>query len=97
MAKTEKTEAPVAATTYDPWKDMKDVFLERSGRDEPKSLYVCVNGRDFMIPKGKTVQVPAPIARLVESHKRAKARLLEEMAEIESNSAPDVRNQFRQF
>ena len=95
MAKTEKTEAPVTEKAYDPWKDMKKVFLERGNKNEPKSLFVSVDGRDFMVPKGQEVEVPLPIARVVEMHKRAKAALMETMAEVEDEAMPDLRSQFR--
>ena len=95
MAKTEKTEAPVTEKTQDPWKTMKKVFLERGNKNEPKSLFVSVDGRDFMVPKGQEVEVPLPIARVVEMHKRAKAALMDTMAEVEDEAMPDLRSQFR--
>ena len=95
MAKTEKTEAPVTEKAQDNWKIMKKVFLERGNKNEPKSLFVSVDGRDFMVPKGQEVEVPLPIARVVEMHKRAKAALMETMAEVEDEAMPDLRSQFR--
>ena len=94
MAKTEKPETPMT-DVYDPWKDMRDVFIERGGKNEPKCLYVSYNGHDFMIPKGKTVQVPAPIARRVAIYKEAMANLMDTMAEVDSNGATEPSNQFR--
>ena len=95
MAKTEMLQAEMPK---DPWKEMKEVFIERGSRNEPKSLFVSVNGRDFMVPKGKAVNVPAPIARRVELYKKAQAHLMDKMAELENSSAaPDQTMQFRQF
>lgn len=90
MAKTEKMESLETKanekTAYNPWKDMREVFLERGAASEPKSLYFCVDGHDYMIPRGKKVSVPAPIAKQVDIYKQATAALMNRMVEIEAES-----------
>lgn len=62
MAK-KMTTAPVSAAAAEPysWQDMREIRLPRDGSGENKSLYVCINGREFSVPAGKTVTVPYPV------------------------------------
>lgn len=43
------------------WDETKEVFLQRGQANEEQSQFVCVNGRTFLVPKGKNVTVPTPV------------------------------------
>ena len=40
---------------------MKTITLPRAGGTEQQSVFVCVNGRTFQVPRGKRTQVPLPV------------------------------------
>ena len=50
---------------YDPWKDMRTVFIPKRSRGEQSTLEVGVNDKTYFVPKDKTVEVPAPVAEVV--------------------------------
>lgn len=56
----------------DVWEEKRTVFLERGQASEEQSLFVCVNGRTFLVPKGKTVEVPLPVYEVIENARRAR-------------------------
>lgn len=73
---TEKTAAAeTAAQQEDVWNVMRTIFLPREQSSEEKSRFVCVNGRTFIVPKGKDVQVPLPVYEVLVN-----ARMAEEEA-----------------
>ena len=73
MVSTTKTEV------QDVWKQTKEVLLPRAQENEQKFEFVCVNGRTFQVPKGKRVQVPLPVAEVIEN-----AQMQMEQADRES-------------
>lgn len=74
MAETVK-KAAEAAVEVSPWDVKKTIFLPRGQESEEQSRFVCVNGRTFMVPKGKDVQVPLPVYEVLMN-----ARIAEEEA-----------------
>lgn len=73
MVSTTKTEV------QDVWKQTKEVLLPRAQENEQKFEFVCVNGRTFQVPKGKRVEVPLPVAEVIEN-----AQMQMEQADRES-------------
>ena len=73
-AAEEKTEATEIAETerdeLDPWAQTKEIFLERGQATEEQCQFVCVNGRTFQVPKGKSVSVPLPVYEVLENARR---------------------------
>ena len=59
----ETTAKPVP---YDPWKDMRTVFIPKMSRTEQSTLEVGVNDKTYFIPKEKMVEVPEPVWEVVE-------------------------------
>ena len=49
---------------------MKTITLPRAGGTEQQSEFVCVNGRTFQVPRGKAVEVPAPVYEVLENARR---------------------------
>ena len=50
---------------YDPWTDMRTVYVPRMSRGEQATLNVGVNYKTYFVPKDQTVEVPAPVAEVV--------------------------------
>ena len=52
-----------------------EVFIPRGAeRDEP-NLFVAVNGKSYLLPKGKKSKVPAAVAAEIERANKAKEAL----------------------
>lgn len=66
------------------WEDMRDIFLPKDSSDGRKSQYVCINGREFVVPRGKRVSVPYPVYERLEFMLEAQAK-----AEEEAEQVPD--------
>ena len=55
------------AVPYDPWQDMRKVYIPRRGMSEQATLEVGVNDRTFFIPKDQFVDVPMPVWEAVHA------------------------------
>ena len=83
MVNGEAAENEMAEGPYDPWKDMRRVFIPKRSRTEQSTLEVGVNDKTFFLPKEKWVEVPEPIWEVVtEMLKRQ--RIMEEEARAAS-------------
>ena len=51
--------------TYDPWQDMRQIFIPKRSRSEQNTLEVGVNDKTFFIPKDQFVDVPMPLWEVV--------------------------------
>lgn len=60
MKEQDKT-APAMNPGDDPWKQMRTMFVPRGSNGEQKYYYVCVNGKGWKIPRGRSVEMPLPI------------------------------------
>ena len=69
---------------YDPWKDMRTVFIPKRSRGEQNTLEVGVNDRTFFIPKDRMAEVPAPIWEVIEEKLRQERELEEYLASNEN-------------
>ena len=53
----------------------EDVFIYKSSElDDPNDL-VCINGKNYVIPKGKTTKVPDFVKAEIERSRRAQEKL----------------------
>ena len=66
----EKTET-VAEAIPDPY-ELEEIFIPRAGAKEDPNLFVSVNGKNFLIPKGKKSKVPRYIADEIRRSERAR-------------------------
>jgi hypothetical protein len=48
------------------WDKMVTIRLPRAEGREENSRFVCVNGRGFHVKRGVTVEVPAPVAEVLQ-------------------------------
>ena len=60
-----KPAKPVKAS-QDPWKQMVTIRLPKATNGEANYLFAAVNGRRFKIQRGVKVEVPLPIAEVIE-------------------------------
>ena len=78
MAKTEEK-----VMEYDPWQDMRRVYVPKRSRGEQSTLEVGVNDKTYFIPKDTEIEVPAPVWEVItEMQKRQ--RIMEEEAKKDS-------------
>lgn len=54
--------------------EKRRIYIDRDSSDTDPNLYVCINGRSFVMPRGKYVEVPAYVADEIERSKRAQHR-----------------------
>ena len=52
------------AAPVDVWHDLVEVYIPRGSHSE-KSIFVGINSRDFLVPLGKRVKVPRPVAEIL--------------------------------
>lgn len=56
-----------------------DIYIPRAvGNDDP-NLFVSINGKNFVLPKGQTSSVPKHVAEEIERSRRAEAALFQKM------------------
>ena len=60
----------MANTTKTNTEERVDVFVPRGGAHEDPNLYVCINGKEFLIPKGQTSNVPVYVKEAIETYYR---------------------------
>ena len=53
-------------TVYDPWQDMRKVFIPKRSRGEQNTLEVGVNSKTFFVPKEQMVEVPMPLWEVIQ-------------------------------
>ena len=51
---------------YDPWQDMRQIFIPKRSRTEQNTLEVGVNDKTFFIPKDQFVDVPMPLWEVIQ-------------------------------
>lgn len=54
-----------AAKSYDPWQDMRKVFIPKRSRGEQNTLEVGVNNKTYFVPKEQMVEVPMPLWEVI--------------------------------
>lgn len=70
----------------DEWDEKRTVRLPKAHDGEDKSLYVAVNGRSFMVPKGVTVEVPLPVYERIMIMLEAEDRIQDYRDEIPNDA-----------
>ncbi len=64
--------------TYDPWQDMRQIYIPKRSRTEQNTLEVGVNDKTFFIPKDQFVDVPMPLWEVVHEMLDAQKTMEEE-------------------
>ena len=55
-------------------------------REEKDDVYVCVNGKSYLIKRGKEVEVPASVAEVLQHREE----MLEQSMEFEAQASANV-------
>lgn len=71
MARTET--APVETAPVNPMEVMVEVFIDRVAGEDPNA-YVGLNGKRYLIPKGKYVKIPKPVANILRASQEARMK-----------------------
>ena len=69
---------------YDPWQDMRQVYIPKRSRGEQNTLEVGVNDRTYFVPKDQFVEVPAPVWEVITQMQRQQKALEEYLDHNES-------------
>ena len=85
VKKTTEAEEILEEKAYDPWTDMRTITIPRGGRNEEKAITASVNNRDYIIPKGKPVEVPYPVWKMLTDVQAIKDQEADVMATIPNN------------
>jgi len=64
----------------DPWKQMVTIRLPKATNGEANYLFAAVNGKNFKIQRGVKVDVPLPIAEVIE-HSFEQQNMADEFSE----------------
>ena len=72
---------PEAAAPVKPELDLVDLFVERDPSDENPNLVICVNGKNFVMPRGQVSRVPKYIKDEYDRAKRAQYKADQTVAE----------------
>lgn len=62
------------ATTEKTTENRKDVFIDKGYVNDDPNQFVSVNGKNYLLPKGETSNVPEHIAAEIERSRRAQRR-----------------------
>ena len=60
------TESPKKAGAGDPWKKIEKIRIPKKEDGSPNYVIASVNSRVYKIKRGETVDVPAPIAEVIQ-------------------------------
>ena len=78
--------AKPAKASEDPWKQMVTIRLPKATNGEANYLFAAVNGRRFKIQRGVKVEVPLPIAEVIE-HSYEQQNMADEYNEMVTERA----------
>ena len=77
---------------YDPWQDMRRVFIPKRSRGEQNTLVVGVNDKTYFVPKDQFVDVPEPVWEVITEMQRQQ-QALEEYLDKNTDLTPSAGKQ----
>ena len=75
--------AAVKMQEYDPWKDMRRVFVPKRSRGEQDTLEVGVNDKTYFVPKDQEFMVSFPVYEVIREM-QMRQKIMEDDAKKES-------------
>lgn len=78
MAKIEEK-----AMEYDPWQDMRKVYVPKRSRGEQSTLEVGVNDKTYFVPKDTEMEVPVPVWEVI-TEMLSRQKIMEDEARKDS-------------
>lgn len=79
---TVASENPEAAVSAEPQDNGVEVFIQRGNQNDDPNLFVGVNGKSYLIPKGKRVLVPPKVADEINRANAARNKQDENISEM---------------
>ena len=64
--------------------DRVTVTLPRAHKGEEPDLFVSINGKAYLVPKGETSEVPPEVAEEIARADKAEKRMYDEAAEMQA-------------
>ena len=85
---TENTAPEVVAEMADPNRPV-EIYIEKGYANDEPNLFVSVNGKNYLLPKGETSIVPAYVADEINRSRRAQRKMDLRVKELlEKTKAP---------
>ena len=81
--KEQETKTPETKTAYDPWEKVQVSIPRGSDRGDP-NVTVIMNGKSYIIPRGKKSEVPRCVAEELARSERAKDAYFEASEKLQS-------------
>lgn len=73
MAETKKAKAEETKVEETKVEDREDIFIPKGITGEDPNLFVSINGKNFLLPKGKKSNVPSYVAKEIRRSWEAQA------------------------
>lgn len=84
---TVEQENEQAESTMSQVKDERvELYIERGQANEDPNFFVSINGKNYLLPRGKTSLVPPEVKAEVERARRAQEALLKKMDKMQEAS-----------
>lgn len=77
------TEEKTMEQAYDPWQDMRRVYIPKRSRGEQNTLEVGVNDKTYFVPKDQWVEVPEPVWEVI-TEMQNRQKIMEDEAKASS-------------
>ena len=68
---------------YDPWQDMRRVYVPKRSRGEQNTLEVGVNDKTYFVPKDQEFDVPFPVFAVIREMQE-RQKIMEDDAKANS-------------
>ena len=65
---------------YDPWQEMRTIYIPKRSRTEQNTLEVGVNDKTYFVPKEQFVEVPMPLWEVIHEMLDAQKAMEQEAA-----------------
>ena len=82
---TQKVDWPKENVPYDPWKDMRHIYIPKASRTEQDTLVLSVNEKTYFVPKEQDVLVPMPLWEVAREMLDARKRMEREAKAASGN------------
>lgn len=70
-------------------KKLEEVFIPKGNAQDEPNLFVSVNGKNYLLPKGKTSKVPPDVAYEIKRSQRAQERYDETVDKLKEQASKE--------
>ena len=71
-----------AVSTVAAAEDKEEIFVPKGYANDEPNLLICINGVNYLLPRGKTSKVPRAVAEEFHRSQKAQAKLDEQMDKL---------------